>query len=546
AEERVSQVLEACPAPIQMSVADSGEILYRSPATAELFGEPDTAKSYYVNPVERENYLKELRNREAVAAEYLESRIDHFRRPDTIKTYLAAVSDTRTMDRRTLNNYIAGRKLLPEVLASWKATLEDDRFIDIFGPWRKMKTEKPLNPLVQQALDKNGKDLIQMYGNLLGSVNRTKPFEDPNREALRQVVFSQQLPLKIPHQQRERLLGNRKNREEYRKKIREVHKHIVDAEGSPPRGMVLLDKAKAVEPYIFLRGNQHSRGDQVPRKFPSLFKEIGQQPFKEGSGRLDLARAIVDPKNPLTARVLVNRVWTQLLGRGFVNTPSDFGVRCEPPSHPDLLDHLATTFMREGWSVKKLHRSILLSATWQQGLNPETIYLETDPIVGNFWQMNVQRLELEALRDSMLWTADRLDLTMGGKSVKLETQPFSRRRAVYGYIERQNLPNLFRTFDFANPDTHTPKRHFTTMPQQALFMMNGPFVLEQAAALVKLPAFVKRTEVDDRIRFLYRKVLGRNPEPDDVATARSFVAGEEDWRAFAQVLLCSNEFMFVD
>ena len=231
---------------------------------------------------------------------------------------------------------------------------------------------------------------------------------------------------------------------------------------------------------ILIRGNAGRPGEEVSRQFLSVVAGENRQPFNDGSGRLELARAIASADNPLTARVLVNRVWMHHFGQGLVRTPSDFGLRSEPPSHPELLDYLASRFVAEGWSIKKLHRWILLSSTYQQSSEDRPDARAKDPENLLVWRMNRRRMDLEALRDSLLFVAGQLDETIGGPAVNIVTAPFSKRRTVYGLIERQNLPAFFRTFDFATPDGHSPQRFTTTVPQQALFLMNSPFVIEQA------------------------------------------------------------------
>ena len=163
-----------------------------------------------------------------------------------------------------------------------------------------------------------------------------------------------------------------------------------------------------------------------------------------------------------------------------MTTPSDFGTRSDPPSHPELLDYLACRLMSEGWSTKKLIRAIVVSQTYQQASDDREAGRAADPENRLLWRMNRRRLDFEALRDSLLVAAGRLDKTIGGPAVQITEPPFATRRSVYGFIDRQNLPGFFRTFDFASPDAHTPRRPLTTVPQQALYMMNSPFALEQA------------------------------------------------------------------
>ena len=256
---------------------------------------------------------------------------------------------------------------------------------------------------------------------------------------------------------------------------------------APPRAMALLDAAQPMKPHVFIRGNPARPGEEVPRRFLTVLSGGNPQPFKNGSGRLELARSIASKDNPLTARVMVNRVWNLHFGAGLVRTPGDFGTKGEPPTNPELLDYLATRFIQDGWSVKKLHRLIMLSSAYQQTSDDRPDAEKLDPENRLVWRMNRRRLDFEALRDSLLAAAGQLDSTMGGHSVELSTPPFAKRRAVYGFIDRQNLPGVFRTFDFATPDTTSAQRHVTTVPQQALFMMNSPFVVEQARALVAKP-----------------------------------------------------------
>ncbi|HTU90549.1 MAG TPA: DUF1553 domain-containing protein, partial [Gemmataceae bacterium] len=331
------------------------------------------------------------------------------------------------------------------------------------------------------------------------------------------------------------------------------------APAAPPRAMVLIDKPAPETPHVFLRGNPNNPGPQVPRQFLEVVAGGKRQPFRQGSGRLELARAIADRNNPLTARVLVNRVWLHHFGSGLVRTPSDFGLRGEPPTHPELLDWLAAALVDNGWSIKQLHRLILLSSTYQQASGGDPRLLEMDPDNRLLARMNRRRLDFEAMRDSLLSIAGRLDTTMGGRAVELTTQPFSTRRTVYGFIDRQNLPGLFRTFDFASPDTSTPQRYTTTVPQQALFLMNSPFVIEQARHFVQRADVAAQTKDEAKINRMYQLAYGRAADADEIALGLRFLAEARKsseakkeplplpaWEQYAQVLLLSNEFAFVD
>jgi len=325
---------------------------------------------------------------------------------------------------------------------------------------------------------------------------------------------------------------------------------------APPRAMVLNDNPQPMEPVIFLRGNPNNRGSQVPRQMPEIVGGAARKPFGNGSGRLELAQAIAGDTNPLTARVIVNRVWGWHFGQGLVRTPSDFGVRSDPPTHPELLDWLTKRFIEDGWSLKKLHKRLLLSATYQQASLTPAAGFQADP--ENRWlaHQNRRRLDFEGMRDSLLVASGQLDPKLYGRSLDLFAQPFTKRRSVYASIDRQNLPGTFRAFDLASPEQHTAQRFQTTVPQQALYLMNNTFVAERARAVVAREEVAKVPDSTAKAMAIYRAILSRNPTTDEATLAVAFVqeAGKVKptgnqlaaWEQFAQVLLLSNEFLFVD
>ena len=241
-----------------------------------------------------------------------------------------------------------------------------------------------------------------------------------------------------------------------------------------------------------------------------------------------------------------------LMGTPLVATPSDFGVRTPEPEIRGLLDYLATDFVANGWSMKHLIRSIVLSQTYQQSTLADAAVKEADPENRLYARATRKRLSLEGLRDSMLTVSGKLDSKMFGRPVDLESAA-ANRKTIYGFVDRQNLPGLFRTFDFAGPDAHCPQRHETTVPQQALYLMNNSFTQEAADALAG-----KSTGEGDRGRIteIYRAALARNPTAAEIALCESFLQsskaegedqdGTDAWRAFAQALLASNEFVFCD
>jgi hypothetical protein len=315
----------------------------------------------------------------------------------------------------------------------------------------------------------------------------------------------------------------------------------------------MLDGPNPHDMPVLIRGNANNPGPVVPRQFLAILSGAQRKPFTSGSGRLELAKSIASRDNPLTARVFVNRVWQWHFGGGIVRTASDFGTRSDPPTHPELLDYLALRFMDNGWSIKKLHKLILMSATYQQASDDNAQARTVDAENLLVWHFPRQRLDFEATRDAMLFVSGKLDATIGGRPVDI-TGPDIDRRTVYGFIDRQNLPGMFRSFDFASPDTHSPQRFTTTVPQQALFFMNSPFVRKQAQALIQRPDVSSVTDPAQRIRRLYRVLYGREATEEEASLGVQFVEGESSqaggkmpaWEKYAQVLLESNEFVFVD
>ena len=337
--------------------------------------------------------------------------------------------------------------------------------------------------------------------------------------------------------------------------VSELDKVAAKAEKRPPaRAMVVRDADEPYAPRVFVRGSPAQLGEPVERRFLSVLAPEGEA-FEHGSGRLELANAIGSPENPLTARVFVNRVWMHHFGQPLVSSPSDFGTRSEEPTHPELLDYLAANLIEQGWSLKKLHREIMLSHAYQQASGDRAEARTVDPGNELFWRSNRRRLDLESMRDTLLKVSGRLDASMGGPAVDVAHDPMNTRRTLYGLIDRQDLPALYRAFDFVCPDQSVEKRPVTNVPQQALFAMNSPFVMEQARALVARPEVDAENAPEARIKALYQLVLSRRPTDQEVKRALEFIAAEQSgagdntlpvWEQFAQVLLMTNELMFID
>ena len=474
--------------------------------------------------------------------------------------YMIAVreAEEKKLSDGPFKQLLTARKLNHIVANNWRRKLGDWKTNNhpLFAAWH------GANKKSHALIDLNAGDLLGQYRKLF--TEATKRWEaalkqnpeatelpDPQWESVRLVLYGPDSPAKVNEQlspsNPNSLLFSVRNR--LNQMNGELSKLAADHPGAPPRAHVLVDKPNPVNPYIYIRGTAGNRGPAVPRQFLEHLAP-DRKPFAAGSGRLELAKAIVHPDNPLTARVLVNRVWAHHFGKGLVLTPSDFGLRAQPPSHPELLDWLAHRFMQEGWSIKELHRWVMISATYQQASDNRPAFVKIDPANRLLWKMNRQRISFEALRDTVLQASGDLDLEIGGRPEKIHTQPGSKRRTVYGYVDRQNLPALFRAFDFANPDAHCPKRYENIVPQQALFLMNSPFMIAQSEQMLKATAPHPLGQA--RVKLLYQKLFQRSPETDELVDALKYINGvsaEEREKAFvelAQVLFLSNEFRFQD
>jgi mono/diheme cytochrome c family protein len=304
-----------------------------------------------------------------------------------------------------------------------------------------------------------------------------------------------------------------------------------NAPPTPELALAMTDGPHPSDGVVFHHGNPNNRGAAAPRRFLLALSKPGEERvhWTKDSGRLELAEDIASTSDPLTARVYVNRVWQDHFGMGIVRTPSDFGHQGEPPTDPKLLDYLASYFMESGWSIKKLNRLIVTSATYCQSSSVSPATYNADPDNRDWDRMNRRRLDLEQLRDSLMMAAGKLDLKdLGGKSVDLWSEPYTPRRAVYGIVERQNLPAIFRTFDFASPDTTSARRFQTTVPQQALFFMNSPFAIQEAEAFASRPEIAKAKDNGQRVRRLYQILFDRLPDPFETNAALSYFKAQGD------------------
>jgi hypothetical protein len=559
------------------------------------------------------DYQKKLAIVTKARDDYLAARREEFAGDMKVRLsqYLRAAQSlgfdprSRKLDDQARAGSLNTRRLRA-VISIWRRHLMGvDPKDAVFGPWRSfaslpadqfkakaaelqrtLLTAKnaaaAVHPLVAKAVlsspPASMEDVVERYASLLAQLEArwkdqtakskdgaTGKLAEPEWESLRKALFDAGGALAISNEGMRVILdqSQRSRLEQLNGAIQQLN---ASDPASPARAMVMNDLAQPVNPHVFLRGNPGRPGPEVPRRFLKVLSTSDRPAFQKGSGRLELAQAVASASNPLTARVLVNRAWLWHFGKGLIGTPSDFGLRSDPPSHPELLDYLAAEFIASGWSIKALQRRIMLTSTYQQESAPRPDGLARDPENRLLWRFNRQRLDFESIRDSVLAVAGSIGPGLGGPSSPIDSPVFSSRRTLYGLIDRQNLDGVYRTFDFAVPDATSPRRFVTTVPQQALFLMNSPFLHEQARRLSREilhePDSSSAKDPESAVCRLYRRVLGRLPEGDELALATAFIRGQADgwkpgqsthgesqlspWEQLSQVLLLTNEFMFVD
>ncbi|MEO8429513.1 MAG: DUF1553 domain-containing protein [Verrucomicrobiota bacterium] len=300
---------------------------------------------------------------------------------------------------------------------------------------------------------------------------------------------------------------------------------------------------------VHIRGSYTRLGPVIPRRKPAFFAGDSQPPITQGSGRRELSAWIASKENPLTARVIVNRVWQWHFGEGLVRTPNNFGLNSEPPNHPALLDWLAAQFVEDGWSLTRLHRRIMLSAAYQRASAVPRPQVARDPENRWFARFSARRLEAEAIRDAMLFVSGRLDVAPGGPA---GADVGVTRRSLYVQTARWDRSNFATLFDAANPDASVEKRTVSTVAPQALFLINHDFVQTQTGHLAARLLHEAGGDESARIARAYQLLFGRQARAEEIQIARNLIAQsggpetETAWRDLAHVLLCSNEFIYVD
>jgi hypothetical protein len=475
------------------------------------------------------------------------------RKPDRLRDYLLFSQKVLTLDETAMRGEAGKAKLRDRFVTKWREFVKRYAMTDKPNPvmlaWKEfaklpadqfetqavevaLKLSKPeggangviRNELAKRPAPKSMQDVGDLYANIfLTCLSGTQP-DNGDWKEVRSILQDPVSPMSVPVEDVERYF-TRKDIDHMTGFRNEIKKLEITEEGAPLRAMVMEDKPKPQDGRVFIRGNPARPGDPAPRAYPGF---LGGQKFTEGSGRLELAKLIASKDNPLTARVIVNRVWMYHFGKPLVAQTSDFGVQSAKPEQLQLLDYLATDLMEHGWSLKKLHRHILNSRTYQQSClsTPEKDLKDAENNLLS--HMNRTRLDYETMRDTLLEaTASLNDGKMGGRSVPLNKPEANTRRSVYLFVDRYEQATVPAMFDFANPDSHSPQRFVTTVPQQTLFLMNSPFMKTQSETLAtKLP--VEGSTPDSQtIKALYNRVLLRDPKPNEVEIAQRFLNDEQ-------------------
>ncbi|QDS91565.1 Planctomycete cytochrome C [Roseimaritima multifibrata] len=469
---------------------------------------------------------------------------------------LAAQAQRGGVNTAAFDTVTDGDDLNPELMLIWKQFLDDTETSNdsVFLPWHQLaglatdsfEAEAPCvlrsltaadskptanSIVVKRLLDNPPQslaDVAKIYTQLAVEIETKSETSDPGSsdpawQALRASLNGSSSPLQTPfHAFRIlRLFPDRPSQGPIKTLNTALDSARAKASVDLAQMLVLEDADPLIDARVFRRGNSSSPMHVVPRRFPTFFASVSDQPFQHGSGRLELANAIVSPQNPLTARVIVNRIWHQHFGRGLVATPSNFGMQAPPPSHPELLDYLASWFIDHNWSIKSLRRLILDSATYQQQSDVDSETHTIDP--DNQWcsRMNRRRLDFETMRDSLLSIRGDLDLTVGGPSAGDALAISNRRRSMYAHNNRLDVSGTMRLFDFPSPDISNGRRDMTSVPGQALFLMNHPLMLSTAAEVSQRAA--KASTPAESVEQLFREILNRHPTTQELEETTAFL-----------------------
>jgi hypothetical protein len=469
---------------------------------------------------------------------------------DILKKWVEYLKPGNQVRHHLLDWENAGQEKLVETANGYQQRFRQ-RFVEWSAAMSKWRTQ------YQEALNKAAKSLPG------------KPqFEAGDDRFFSEVYFDNGAPFSISEKDQSKFSAQQWVRLSQLQKELEALKKLAPVE---PEMSCAVEDGERITQKVFIRGDYNSAGEDAPREFPLILARYnGGIAFEQGSGRLELARWLTQPEHPLTARVMVNRIWQWHFGEGLVRTPDNFGKMGEQPANPELLDYLTKKFIESGWSIKSMHRLIMLSSAYQMATENPNISLDADPENRLLTRFPRRRLSIEEMRDGLLAVDGTLDLTMGGTLQKgrgtdgetsndrLSLKPETlKRRTVYIPLRRANLPTLLNLFDFGDATTASGKRQATNVATQALFMLNSEFLTERSLNVAKSLLAKPSTDHTWRLASAYLRILGRQPNKDEMGQGLAYIEGfkkrsttataELDaWQSFVRVLMASNDFIYLD
>ncbi len=507
--------------------------------------------------------------------------------PHIDKLLLLPIAEKTTGD--SLPALSADYEPIPALVDQWQAYLNKVKNdgTSIFAVWNSLVAGHDVASLAGAAAELRdaivGKssapsalELAGRYQERFASIARaaeSKAAENAIDEAVRAVLFDADGPFGSSASLENSFAESTKTR---LNALRNEKQELEKAQPKLPEAMAVSDDSAPHDVKVHIRGNHLTLGREVPRRFPRIIAGEDQTPIgPQTSGRLELARWLTGNDNPLTARVIVNRIWQGHFGVGLVGSTDNFGRLGQRPTHPKLLDWLAVRFVQSGWSVKQMHRTIMLSSTYQMSTTWNEKAAEIDPENRLLWRMNRRRLEAEAIRDAMLAVSGRLDRSMGGSLLPTANRAYvtstanvdpviyeSSRRSVYLPVVRSALYDVFQAFDFPDPSVVNASRQSTTVAPQALFMMNSKFAAEQSMAMAEALLADESQSDEDRVREAYMLAYSRPPTPGELDAALAYVqryyeatTGTEPdanrrrllaWQSLCRAILAANEFVYIE
>lgn len=536
-----------------------------------------TKEEYDAWIIKRDAHREQLKLRNFAIAEIVDKE-----QTKLISTTLPRMSDYMVAARdvylngKKLSNIVTTRKLSASTLKKWVEYLKPATVRHHLVAWHKtddpIKTsfeyQQQFSNRLKEWNEKNEK-WHQSYINAIkeGKKLPDRPeFESGEDRFFADLMFTKKGPYNVSADNKQ--LFNIKDKNQIAS-LKEELKQLKKVEPPSPEMACAIEEGENVNQKVFIRGDYRSEGEPAPKAFPLILSPHTRQSENfTGSGRQQLAEWITQPEHPLTARVMVNRVWQWHFGEGIVRTPDNFGKMGELPSHPELLDFMAQQFVSNGWSVKTLHKMIMLSNTYQISSETSDAAFTADPENRLFSRFNRRRLSVEEIRDSLLAIDASIDLTMGGtlqsgtgtdsendnKRLSLNPEKLTR-RTVYLPLRRANLPTLLNLFDFGDAGTPSGKRQLTNVPTQALFWMNSEFLTERSKKLAQ--SLLNQTAIEDKTRvdIAYRRILNRYVDNSETEQALTYIqsfkqkyskSDLEGWQSFCRILMTSNDFVYVD